>query len=135
MSRILALDYGSKRIGVALSDETKKIAFAKPYVSRNMVPELVMLVAEEEVSEIIMGLPLTLSGEEAAAAENARKLAEALTEATGLAVKFIDERFSTKEILRETRENKGYMGDRGDKGIIDSLVAQKMLQNYLDHNA
>ena len=135
MSRILALDYGSKRIGVALSDETKKIAFAKPYVSRNMVSELVMLVAEEEVSEIIMGLPLTLSGEEAAAAENARKFAEALTEATGLAVKLIDERFSTKEVLRETRENKGYMGDRGDKGIIDSLVAQKMLQNYLDHNA
>ena len=138
MSRILALDYGSKRIGVALSDETKKIAFAKPYVSRNMVPELVMLVAEEEVSEIIMGLPLSLSGEEAAAAENARKFAEALTEATGLAVKLIDERFSTKEVLRETRENKGYWGnkgDRGDKGIVDSLVAQKMLQNYLDHNA
>ena len=138
MSRILALDYGSKRIGVALSDETKKIAFAKPYVSRNMVSELVMLVAEEEVSEIIMGLPLSLSGEEAAAAENARKFAEALTEATGLAVKLIDERFSTKEVLRETRENKGYWGnkgDRGDKGIVDSLVAQKMLQNYLDHNA
>lgn len=132
MSRILALDYGSKRIGVALSDETKRIAFAKPYISRNMMSELVMLVAEEQVSEIIMGLPVSLSGEETAAAQNARKFAEALTEATGLKVKFIDERFSTKEVLREKQENKGYWGNKGDRGMVDSLVAQKTLQRYLE---
>ena len=129
MSRILALDYGSKRIGVALSDETKKIAFAKPYVSRNMMSELVMLIAEEQVSEIIMGLTVSLSGEETAAAAAARKFGALITEQTGLSVKFIDERFSTKEILREHKRDKGY---RGDRGAIDSLVAQKMLQRYLE---
>lgn len=126
MSRVLALDYGTKRIGVALSDETKKIAFAKPYISANRLSDLVMFVAEEEVSEIIVGLPKNLSGAETASAEEARKFGARITQETGLSVKFIDERFSTKEILRENRENKG------DRGIIDSLVAQKMLQHYLD---
>ncbi len=132
MSRVLALDYGTKRIGVALSDETKKIAFAKPYIPFSRRAELVMMVAEGGSSEIIVGMPKNLSGAETAAAEAVRGFAAWLAEETGLPITFIDERFSTKEILREKRGgDKGY---RGDKGMVDSLVAQRILQNYLDNN-
>lgn len=123
MSKVLALDYGTVRIGVALSDETKKIAFVRAYIPAKRLDDLVMLIAEEEVEEIIMGLPKNLAGQETAAAVRAREFAEKLTEQSGLPVRFLDERFSTKEILRE----------RPQREHIDSLVAQRMLQNYLDN--
>jgi len=122
------LDYGTKRIGVALSDETKKIAFAKPYIPFSRRAELVMMVAEDEVSQILLGMPKNLSGEETAAAGAVREFAAWLTEQTGLPITFIDERFTTKEILRENQ------GNKEAKGMVDSLVAQRILQNYLDNN-
>lgn len=124
MGRILAIDYGTKRLGIALSDETKNLAFARPHILTEEKHKLLDLIKEKQIEQIILGLPLNLAGRETRSAQAARKFGSWLGEKTRLAVVYIDERFSTREILRsfpgvKTRE------------IVDSLVAQKMLERYL----
>ena len=126
MGRILAIDYGEKRLGIAISDETKTIALSKPYVSAATREEIIKLVNDYEVEEILIGLPVGLKGVEGESARKARAFGTWIEEQTGRAVKFIDERFSTKEIQREIGKS-----SRG-REIIDSLVAQRMLERYLE---
>lgn len=126
MGRILAVDYGEKRLGIAVSDETKTIAFPKPYVSGSKRGEIIKLVKDYEVEEVLIGLPVGLKGVEGESAQKARAFGTWIEEQTGCAVKFIDERFSTKEVQREVGKS-----SRG-RDIIDSMVAQRMLERYLE---
>lgn len=127
MGRIFALDYGSKRIGVAVSDETKKIAFPKPYILTKEKEKLRQLIRNYEVEKILLGLPKNLSGQETKASSAVRKFGDWLQKSTGLVVGYIDERFTTQEVLRVLRGEKR----RKIKSLVDSLVAQRMLQRYL----
>ena len=122
MGRILALDYGTKRIGVALSDETKIIAIPKPYLLYSEKQKLIQLVKDSEVEAILLGLPLGLSGQETESTKKVRKFGDWLREETNLPVRMIDERLTTKEAQGLTK----------DRELIDSLVAQKMLERYLE---
>ena len=122
MGRILALDYGTKRIGIAVTDETKTISIPKPYILNAEKEKLNEFVKENEVEEILLGLPLGLSGQETESTKKVREFGAWLKETINLPVRLIDERLTTQEI-RRTETN---------KELIDSLVAQKMLERYLE---
>lgn len=123
MGRILSLDYGSKRIGVAVSDETKTISQTRPYVLNQEKEKLIQFIAENEIEEILLGLPIGMSGQETESTKKAREFESWLKEKTNLPIKLIDERMTTQEIRRTET----------DKELIDSLVAQKMLERYLEN--
>lgn len=129
MSRFLAIDYGKKRLGLALSDETKSLAFAQPYILTADWDKLLKFIKTKEVEKILVGLPKSLSGAEGAAAIAARQFGERLAEATGLGVQFIDERFSTREAT--SRLHEAETKARQLRQRVDSASAQLLLETYL----
>jgi putative Holliday junction resolvase len=134
MARILGLDYGSRRVGAALSDPGRTIAFpAEVYELRGPEPDAHHyreLVRENEVERIIVGLPLHTTGREGRLASQARAFGDWLAEVTGRPIVFFDERYTTVEAERlllsagTTRKKR--------RVLRDKLAAQIMLQSYLD---
>lgn len=122
MSKILAIDYGTRRIGIAISDETNTIAIPKPYIKLQEKNKILALIQNERVNEILLGLPQGLRGQDTAMTKAVRDFARWFEEKTGLQVRLIDERFTTKEVQKMTK----------DRELIDSLVAQKILERYLE---
>ncbi len=131
MSRILALDYGTVRIGVAMSDPLRLTAQPLDVLAADDWHDaLERLVAEYQIEEIVVGLPTSLDGSETAAAMAARSFGEEVAALTGLPVSFVDERFSTRiahdamlaaDASRATR-----------RGNIDKVAAAVILQSWLD---
>ncbi len=134
MARILGLDYGTRRVGAALSDPGRTIAFpVEIYELRGLEPDarhFRELVQENEVERIVVGLPLHLSGQEGQIASRARAFGAWLATATARPVAFFDERFSTFEADEKMRG--AGLTRRKRKGLRDKLAAQIMLQSYLD---
>ena len=133
MSRVLALDPGSRRIGVALSDPLRIAAHPFAVLDAgddDLMGQIRDLAAEQEVAEIVVGLPIGLRGGEGPAAEAAREFAARVAEATGLPVVLQDERFSTVTAERVLLE----AGVRRDKRkqARDRVAAAVFLQAYLD---
>jgi putative Holliday junction resolvase len=133
--RLLAVDWGEVRIGLALSDETQTLATPLETLIRRRGKRFPMarfleLVAEHAPSGVLVGLPLTGEGEEAASAGAARQLAGGLAQRSGLPVALWDERMSTARALAVIREQGGRT--RGRKGDVDSLAAAVLLQHFLD---
>lgn len=122
MGRIIALDFGTKRIGLAVSDETKTIAFPKPFILTAQKEKLLEFITQETIEKILLGLPKSLSGKETQSTKKVRDFMVWLEAETHLPVEFIDERLSSKEIERTET----------DRELIDSLVAQKMLERFLE---
>lgn len=132
--RLVGLDVGDRRIGVAVSDPTGALATpVEVYYRRDRatdVGHMVRLVRELEASGIVVGLPRNMNGSEGPQAEKTRDFASSLAGA-GLAVSLWDERLSTVEATRRLVE----AGRRG-KSIrqrIDSEAAALILESYLDH--
>ena len=133
--RLLAVDWGEVRIGLALSDETQTLATPLETLVRRRgkrfpMPRFLELVAQHEPSGGVVGLPLTGEGDEEASAVAARKLAGDLAHRSGLPVELWDERMSTARALAAIREQGG--STRGRKGDVDSLAAAVLLQHFLD---
>jgi|SRR6187399_1556847 len=133
--RLLALDWGDIRIGLATSDETQLIASPLETVTRRAgkrypMPALLELVARNEVVGLVVGLPLTPDGDEGDSAREARGLGELVATRTGLPVEYWDERMSTARALRSIQEQGG--STRGRKEDVDALAAAVLLQGYLD---
>ena len=135
MSRIVALDPGAARIGLAISDEVKTIAFPRESVSarggdEKAAARVAEALAEEHVQTIVVGLPLRLDGTEGESARRARSFAAALSRCLDAEVVFWDERLTTSAAERSLRE----MGRRGSKRreVVDQLAATILLQSYLD---
>ncbi len=133
--RLLALDWGEVRIGLALSDETQTLATPTATLVRRAgkrlpMPRLLELVAEHGPVGVVVGLPLTGEGEEGGSAAAARELAEDVARRTGLPVALWDERMSTARALAAIREQGGRT--RGRKKDVDALAAAVLLQHYLD---
>ena len=116
--RILALDIGQTRIGVAVSDPRERVA-SPVCVLEDWEPEL-----------ILSGLPYTLSGEEGPQASRIRGVAASIGKAAGLPVEFTDERLSSQEAKRSLRESG--MSERDMRGKIDMIAASVFLQAWLD---
>ncbi|MCX5725932.1 MAG: Holliday junction resolvase RuvX [Candidatus Saganbacteria bacterium] len=133
--RILGIDLGEKRIGVAVSDPMGIIAQGVTVIKSAGALENIEKIKEiadkyGDVSEIIIGLPKTLKGEIGIEAEKALKFKELLEEKTSIPVKTWDERFTTKEAERTLIE--AGVKRKKRKDIVDKTAATYLLQGYLD---
>ena len=131
--RVLGLDLGEARIGVAISDPDRRVAVPVGTI-RTGAPQDVKAVAamvkEHGVSAIVVGLPLSLSGRPGPAAHHARKFAEALGSALAVPVIMQDERLSTVEA--EGRLAAAGVRGRDRRAVVDETAATVILQAYLD---
>jgi putative Holliday junction resolvase len=133
--RLLAVDYGDRRIGLAVSDPTGVIASPAGHILRRIgkrppVAELVRRAEELAVEGFVLGLPLDAEGEDTPRAEEVRRIAAELEKRTGLPTRLVDERFTTAAALRAVREMGG--STRGRKGDVDALAATILLQHALN---
>jgi putative Holliday junction resolvase len=132
--RLLGVDYGSVRVGLAVSDPGRKIAFPlATYTRRGTARDAAYfaeLVREEGIGRIVVGLPVHLSGREGQKAEEARAFGRWLAEATGLPVVFWDERFTT--VQAESALWEAGLTHKRRKERRDRVAAQMLLQAYLD---
>ena len=132
--RVLSLDVGEKRIGVALGDPTGLLASPLTTISRTGesadVDEVLRLARQHEVSEIIVGLPLSMSGAVGPQAKLVSGFIDVLADRADVPVKSVDERLSTVEAERLLRES-GVKPSR-DRARVDAAAAAVILQSYLD---
>lgn len=132
--RILCLDLGEKRIGVALSDETRTIARSHLVFERssraNDFEQIARNVEQEDVQLVIVGLPTLANGGEGEKAAWARDYASDLADFIGIPVELWDESFSTID-AQENLRLRGFSGRR-KKELIDAVAAAFILQSYLD---
>ena len=134
MPRILAIDLGDRRIGLAISDPSGTIASPAGHILRRAgkrppVTAIVERGRALHATSFVVGLPLDEEGEENARTVEARRFAATLEERTGLPVSLVDERFTTAAALRAVREMGG--STRGRKGDVDALAATVLLQHAL----
>jgi putative Holliday junction resolvase len=132
--RWMAIDWGERRIGLALSDPSGTIASPAGVVERRVgkrapIAELVRRAESLEARAIVMGLPLDGEGEDTPRATECRRVATELTRRTGLPVALVDERYTTATALRAVREMGG--STRGRKGDVDALAATVLLQQAM----
>lgn len=136
MSRILGLDPGERRIGVAVSDPSGTIASPHGYVdmtSSDPVRAIVDLVEDLDIETIVIGLPLRLDGSEGPAADRSRELGATLTGVVAISITYWDERFTT--VTAEQALLEGNVRRARRKATRDQVAAAVMLQGYLDRQA
>jgi putative Holliday junction resolvase len=133
----MGIDFGDRRFGVAISDPRATVAGSPSVLhvknQQEAISKISKLAEKENVSEIVVGLPLSLSGDEGPQAERVKKFVKLLSRATGIRVALWDERFSTTEaqkllmpLARKTRRRKEKR---------DLIAAVLILQSYLDSRA
>jgi putative Holliday junction resolvase len=133
LGRILAIDFGTKRIGLAVTDPQRIIATALETVeSRNILSFLSQYFEKEVVDEIVIGLPKNLKNEDSETAPAVRAFAEQVKQKfQGKPVHFVDERF-TSSIAKQTMIDGGMKKKaRRDKSNVDKISATLILQTYL----
>jgi len=135
--RVLALDVGERRVGVAISDSTGTVARPLQTLVRGSREEdfvsIAALVAEHDIGLVVVGQPLSLDGTEGPQARRVARYAEALTATLPVPVVAWDERFTTvtaEEILRQRRRQKKRRART--RGEVDAIAAAVILQSYLD---
>ena len=132
--RVLAIDYGDVRIGLAQSDLMQMIASPLEVIPNKSVEESAKtisdIIANNDVETVVIGLPLNMDATEGTRAEVTRKFADVLAKQTSAKIVFQDERLSTvsaSRILDETN-----VRGKKRKNVIDTVAATYILQNYLD---
>ncbi|MCI8459258.1 MAG: Holliday junction resolvase RuvX [Clostridia bacterium] len=132
--RILAIDYGDARIGLALSDESETLASPlSTYASVSMrkdIDHIAALAKEKNAGRIVLGLPVNMDGSEGERAQKTRSFGTVLARVSGLEVVYKDERLTTVSAERTLIECNVRREKR--KQVIDTLSAQIILQSYLD---
>ena len=135
LARFLAVDYGRKRIGLAISDPLGMIASPAGFITRREgkrapITRIIARATELEARGFLLGLPLDGEGDETEWTAEVRALGAEISKRTGMPVRFYDERFTTAAALRTVRE----LGEstRGRKGDVDSLSAAILLQQALN---
>jgi putative Holliday junction resolvase len=132
--RVLALDLGKRRIGVAVSDElgitAQGLATIECRNKRTDLAEIARVAAEKEVGVILIGNPLNMSGEAGPQAEWVRGYAGQIRKFTGREVKLWDERLTSAEASRLLRDSDASVSRKS--GTLDRMAATLLLQSYLD---
>jgi putative Holliday junction resolvase len=135
--RVLALDLGKKRIGLAISDPLGITAQGLPTLQRTTIradaAEIDRIAAEQGVTLILLGYPLHMDGREGRQVQYTREFAEYLTERTGREVRFWDERMTSIEAERVLKESGVSIAKRAK--AVDRLAAQILLENFLEAQA
>ena len=133
MKKIMGIDYGDARTGVAISDLLCSIVGSTAVVNSHntdkVIADIVRLAKENSVGEIVVGLPRTMDGTEGSRAQLCREFAELLKEATGLPVVMWDERRTTVEAHNILSQH-NYHGKKR-KNTVDAVAASLILEGYL----
>lgn len=132
--RLLAVDYGERRVGLAVSDPTGTIASPAGFILRRAgqrapIHAIIGRARALEAEGFVLGLPLDQNGDETVRSTEVRRIATEIEKRTALPVRLVDERFTTAAALRAVREMGG--STRGRKGDVDALAATVLLQHAL----
>ena len=135
LARFMAVDYGEKRVGLAISDELGMIASPAGFIVRRegKRPPIAKIIGKAEelgARGFVLGLPLDGNGEETQWTSEVRAVGAEIEKRTGMTVHFIDERFTTAASLRAIKEMEG--STKGRKGDVDAMSAQMILQHALN---
>ena len=130
--RYLGIDYGGTRTGLAICDPMEIVVSPLKVVSSkdNLIDTIVSVVHEEEVDEIVVGLPINMDGSEGGQAKKVRNFADKLAQKTGKKIHYQDERlssYSAKSMLKPAE-----MNWRKQKKILDAVAAANILRTYID---
>jgi putative Holliday junction resolvase len=133
--RTLALDYGERRIGVAVSDPTGAIAQPLETIpahagGRDALERIAELCKSLEVSQIVIGLPLHMNGTSGPEAKNARAFGERVRKRVGIAVDYLDERWTSLEAERALDD--AGVSRRKQRGRVDPIAASLLLRTWLE---
>ena len=134
--RILAVDWGERRIGLAISDPLGMIASPAGFIARRAgkrppIARLIDRARELDARSMVLGLPLDGEGNDMPRAAEVRSVAAEITKRTGLTVELVDERYTTAAARRAVREMGGKPEER--RGDVDALAATVLLQHVLAH--
>jgi putative holliday junction resolvase len=122
--KILGIDYGTRRIGLAVSDETQTLSRELAILSpKQFWREIRNIIAEQGIERLVIGLPLNMSGTVTDKSREVQEFSDQLQQQVMIPIEFMDERFSSQMA-------QGLIGIA--KQPVDSLAAQIILQNYLD---
>lgn len=134
MARILSLDHGTKRIGVAISDELKLIAQPLEYIPTEPVEDfmsrLKQILGEKEVELLVIGMPRNMDGTYGPAAQKVKDFVAALAAEISVPIKTLDERLTSAQANRVLLQGNVRRADRKQK--VDAMAAAILLQSYLD---
>ncbi len=135
--RALGIDFGEKRIGLAVSDAEGRwaipLATIERSTDRRAAYRIVDLAKEECVDILVLGEPLGLDGSTTEATKRIRRFGDRLTKASGLPIRWVDEALTTVEATHRLRE--AHLDDRKQQGRRDAVAAQILLQEALDREA
>ena len=135
MGRLLAIDYGARRVGLALSDPLKMIA--SPYrtiINNNntiLIEKIETIIAAEDVELTIIGLPLGMAGQKTEQTKKVEEFVDKLTD-RGIIIKYEDERWSSVAAKRSMKEQNIKSGH--NKDLVNQTAAAIFLQQYLDRH-
>lgn len=136
MGKIAAIDFGTVRIGFALSDENRLVAFPRPFLNAGKdIKSATQNIAEElkkcgPIDSIVLGLPLHMNGKESPLSIQVRECAIQLESLLAIPVVLWDERLTTALVEKALKE--GEMSRKKRKSVVDSLTAAVILQSYLE---
>ncbi len=136
MYRILAIDYGQKNVGLALTDPMRM--FAKPYMTLQnknqdyLIQELKTIIKSQNVEKVVLGLPISVAGLDTQKTKEVREFYNLMKETIIVDIILWDERYTTMD-AKELLENKG-MSIKESRKIIDQTAAALLLKNYLEVN-
>lgn len=135
LARFMGVDYGEKRVGLALADTIGMIASPIGFIARRAgkrapIAEIVRRAEEHEAKGFVFGLPLDGNGSETEWTAEVRRVGNEVSKRTGLPVRFVDERYTTSASLRTIRQMDG--STRGRKGDVDAMAAALVLQSALN---
>jgi putative pre-16S rRNA nuclease len=135
--RCLGIDFGDKRIGLAISDPDGRLAVPLTTLERrndrSALRQIAEIARQEGVERLVVGEPVDLEGRRGPMAERVRRFAARLTEMTGLPLALVDEALTSVEAARRLRQGGG--DPRREPGRVDALAAQILLQDALDRDA
>jgi putative Holliday junction resolvase len=136
MTRVIGIDHGSRRIGLAVGDTDTGLAFARPALRRRSLAldldTIAVLARDEDAALVVVGLPRNMDGSEGPQAAAARDFGERLA-AIGLQVAYVDERLTSWQAAEQLADEGRRVRRRS--GEIDSAAARLILQEYLDAHA
>jgi putative Holliday junction resolvase len=133
-TRILGVDLGTRRVGLAIADPVLKIATGLDVIEYKglgkFIEDLRKIINNEEIGLVVVGLPLNMDGSEGAKARQARKIATQMGEAIGITVKLVDEGLTTEKATSNLHAAEGKVGR--NRARLNMMAAMVILQDFLD---
>ena len=135
--RLLGIDYGAKRVGIAITDPLRIFAYGLTTLQNDnkFWDNLTKLFSEFEVELIVLGYPLKESGERSSSTELIEKFHIELEEKIKIPIELVDERYSSSIAQQQILESVTSKKKRRNKGLVDKNAAAIILQDYLDMNS